>query len=68
MKESNIDLDRLTVNKALRVYAAASDVAAMERFLADWEGTVKLEWVTMLDLAKAYLNNGSKGKAREMLR
>ncbi|AEE75033.1 unnamed protein product [Arabidopsis thaliana] len=43
MKESNIDLDRLTVNKALRVYAAASDVAAMERFLADWEGTVKLD-------------------------
>ncbi|KAG7578565.1 Pentatricopeptide repeat [Arabidopsis thaliana x Arabidopsis arenosa] len=68
MKESNIKLDRDTVNNALRVYADVTHIATMEKFLAEWEGTTPLEWLTRLDMAKAYLRSGFKGKAREMLR
>lgn len=68
MKENNIELDSPTVNNALRVYAAVCDVATMDKFLADWNAITTLEWLTTLDMAKAYLRDGSKGKAREMLR
>ncbi|XP_019092183.1 PREDICTED: putative pentatricopeptide repeat-containing protein At1g28020 [Camelina sativa] len=68
MKENNTEIDSPTVNNTLRVYAAVSDVATMDKFLADWNETTTLEWLTTLDMAKAYLRDGSKGKARDMLR
>ncbi|CAH2054067.1 unnamed protein product [Thlaspi arvense] len=68
MKESNVRLDSLTVNSALRAYAAVSDIAAMEKFLADSKATPTIAWVTRIDMARAYLRDGSKEKAREMLR
>ncbi|KAJ0249467.1 Pentatricopeptide repeat-containing protein [Hirschfeldia incana] len=67
MKENNVAIDCLTVNTALRVYASVSDMLAMEKLLSVWEGTVKLHCLTSLDMAKAYLRNGNKVKAREML-
>ncbi|CAF2127126.1 unnamed protein product [Brassica napus] len=67
MKENNVQFDTLTVNIALRVYASVSDLLAMEKLLAHWEGTITLHCLTSLDMAKAYLRNGSKVKAREML-
>ncbi|KAF8098865.1 hypothetical protein N665_0257s0075 [Sinapis alba] len=67
MKENNVQFDCLTVNIALRVYASVSDLLAMEKLLAVWEGTIKLHCLTSLDMAKAYLRNGYKVKAREML-
>ncbi|KAG7576831.1 Pentatricopeptide repeat, partial [Arabidopsis thaliana x Arabidopsis arenosa] len=54
MKENNIELDSPTVNNALRVYAAVYDVATMDKFLADWNAITTLEWLTTLDMAKAY--------------
>ncbi|CAA7054150.1 unnamed protein product [Microthlaspi erraticum] len=68
MEESEIEFDSLTVNSALRVYAAVSDVATMEKFLADWEKNATLEWHTRLDMAKAYLREGILRDAKEMLR
>ncbi|CAA7054146.1 unnamed protein product [Microthlaspi erraticum] len=67
MKENNVRFDSLTVNNALRAYAAASDVAVMDKFLDDWGATATLQLQTTLDMAKAYLRSGSKGKSREML-
>ncbi|KAL1222144.1 putative pentatricopeptide repeat-containing protein [Cardamine amara subsp. amara] len=68
MKENNVEFDSLTVNNALRVYADVSDIATMEKFLDDWKGITTLEWLTTLDMEKAYVRDGSKGKAKEMLR
>ncbi|KAL1222145.1 putative pentatricopeptide repeat-containing protein [Cardamine amara subsp. amara] len=68
MKEINIELDSVTVNNSLRVYASESDVEGMDKFLDDWKETVTLELLTMLDMAKAYLRAGDKGKAKVMLR
>ncbi|XP_010418771.1 PREDICTED: putative pentatricopeptide repeat-containing protein At1g28020 [Camelina sativa] len=66
MKENNIELDSLTVNNALRVYAAVSDVATMDKFLADWNETTTLEWLTTLDMAKAYRLMRLYGEAGEI--
>ncbi|CAH8323312.1 unnamed protein product [Eruca vesicaria subsp. sativa] len=67
MKENNVQFDSLTVNTALQVYASVSDLLAMEKLLAVWGGNIKLHCLTLLDMAKAYLRNGFKEKAREML-
>ncbi|KAL1190558.1 putative pentatricopeptide repeat-containing protein [Cardamine amara subsp. amara] len=68
MKESNIELDSITVNNVLRVYADVSDVKTMEKFLADWEETTRRDGLTVLDMARAYLRTCSKEKARKFLR
>ncbi|CAH8323324.1 unnamed protein product [Eruca vesicaria subsp. sativa] len=67
MKDNNVKLDSLTVNNVLRVYAAESDVASMEKLLEDWEEVAVLQLRTYLDMAKAYLRVGNKREAREML-
>ncbi|KAL9828340.1 putative tetratricopeptide-like helical domain superfamily [Arabidopsis thaliana] len=54
MKENNVELDNVTVNNALRVYAAVSDVATMDKFLADRKEITRLDGLTMLAMAKAY--------------
>ncbi|XP_023641263.1 putative pentatricopeptide repeat-containing protein At1g28020 [Capsella rubella] len=54
MKENNVEFDSVTVNNALRAYADVSDVATMDKFLAEWSAITKLEWHTTLDMAKAY--------------
>ncbi|CDY71968.1 BnaCnng75350D, partial [Brassica napus] len=46
MKENNVQFDTLTVNIALRVYASVSDLLAMEKLLAHWEGTITLHCLT----------------------
>ncbi|VVB07872.1 unnamed protein product [Arabis nemorensis] len=68
MEENNVELDSFTVNKALRVYASVSDIEKMDKFRAGFEANANLELSTTLDMAKAYLGKGFKGKAREMLR
>ncbi|KAF8098864.1 hypothetical protein N665_0257s0074 [Sinapis alba] len=68
MKDNNVKLDSLTVNNVLRVYAAESDVASMEKFLEGSEEVAStLQLRTALDMAKAYLRVGSKREARGML-
>ncbi|KFK38508.1 hypothetical protein AALP_AA3G122000 [Arabis alpina] len=56
-KEKNFEVDSVTVNNALRVYDAVSEIPKM-----------KFPLRTRLDMAKSYLRIGVKGKAREMLR
>ncbi|KFK38507.1 hypothetical protein AALP_AA3G121900 [Arabis alpina] len=68
MNENNVELDSVTVNKVLRVYASVSDIEAMDKFLAGFEANATLELCTTLDMARAYLEKKLKGKAREMLR
>ncbi|AAG50982.1 hypothetical protein, 3' partial; 101251-102939, partial [Arabidopsis thaliana] len=58
MKENNVELDNVTVNNALRVYAAVSDVATMDKFLADRKEITRLDGLTMLAMAKAYVRDG----------
>ncbi|ESQ54372.1 hypothetical protein EUTSA_v10027393mg [Eutrema salsugineum] len=66
MEENNVEPNDLTANYALLVYAAVSDIKAMEKFLSSNEG-IKLEWRTCIDMAKAYLKSGSTEKALAML-
>ncbi|KAG2294927.1 hypothetical protein Bca52824_041596 [Brassica carinata] len=68
MKDNNVKLDSLTLNNVLRVYAAESDVASMEKLLeGSEEAASTLQLRTVLDMAKAYLRVGSKREARGML-
>ncbi|KAL0705415.1 hypothetical protein Bca4012_071840 [Brassica carinata] len=68
MEENNVAPDRLMVNKVLRIYAADSNVEAMETFMKKWSGEegIKLERETMAAVAKAYSKAGSIEKAIEM--
>ncbi|KAH0911352.1 hypothetical protein HID58_034673 [Brassica napus] len=68
MEENNVSPDSLIVNKVLRIYAADSNVEAMEKFMKKWSGEegIKLERETMAAVAKAYAKAGSMGKAIEM--
>ncbi|KAG7593139.1 Pentatricopeptide repeat [Arabidopsis thaliana x Arabidopsis arenosa] len=70
MKDNNVEADSITVNNVLKLYSAVCDMTAMEKFLNKWEGIhgIKLEWLTALDMAKAYLRARSRGKAVKMLR
>ncbi|CAL9216501.1 unnamed protein product, partial [Arabidopsis halleri] len=70
MKDNDVEADSITVNNVLKLYSAVCDVTAMEKFLNKWEGIhgIKLEWLTTLDMAKAYLRTRSSGKAVKMLR
>ncbi|CAH8253736.1 unnamed protein product [Arabidopsis lyrata] len=70
MKDNDVEADSITVNNVLKLYSAVCDVTAMEKFLNKWEGIngIKLEWLTTLDMAKAYLRARSNGKAIKMLR
>lgn len=70
MKDNDVEADSITVNNVLKLYSAVCDVTAMEKFLNKWEGIhgIKLEWLTTLDMAKAYLRAHSNGKAIKMLR
>ncbi|KAG7630837.1 Pentatricopeptide repeat [Arabidopsis suecica] len=66
MKENNVELDNVTVNNALRVYAAVSDVATMDKFLADRKEITRLDGLTMLAMAKAYELMSLYGEAGEI--
>ncbi|KAF8097792.1 hypothetical protein N665_0281s0054, partial [Sinapis alba] len=66
MEENNVKPDDLTANHALLVYAAVSDIKAMEKFLSSNQ-RLKLEWGTCIDMAKAYLKSGSTEKSLAML-
>lgn len=66
MEENNVEPDDLTSNYALLVYAAVTDIKAMEKFLSS-NPRIKLEWETCLDMAKAYLKTGSTEKSLAML-
>ena len=68
MEENNVAPDSLMVNKVLRIYAADSNVEAMETFRKKWSGEegIKLERETMAAVAKAYSKAGSIEKAIEM--
>ncbi|CAE5958685.1 unnamed protein product [Arabidopsis arenosa] len=70
MKDNDVEADSITVNNVLKLYSALCDVTAMEKFLNKWEGIhgIKLEWLTTLDMAKAYLRTRSSGNAIKMLR
>ncbi|KAG7598495.1 Pentatricopeptide repeat [Arabidopsis suecica] len=70
MKDNDVEADSITVNTVLKLYSALCDVTAMEKFLNKWEGIhgIKLEWLTTLDMAKAYLRTRSSGNAIKMLR
>ncbi|XP_019096359.1 PREDICTED: putative pentatricopeptide repeat-containing protein At1g28020 [Camelina sativa] len=68
MMENNVEFDNVTVNNALRVYAAVSDVETMDKFLADWSAITILDGLTVLDMAEAYLRVGLKEKAIKLLR
>ncbi|XP_019099593.1 PREDICTED: putative pentatricopeptide repeat-containing protein At1g28020 [Camelina sativa] len=68
MKDNNVEFDNVTVNNALRVYAVVSDVETMEKFVADWRAITILDGLTVLDMAKAYLRDGSKEKSIKLLR
>ncbi|XP_019092184.1 PREDICTED: putative pentatricopeptide repeat-containing protein At1g28020 [Camelina sativa] len=46
MKDNNVEFDNVTVNNALRVYAAVSDVETMDKFLADWSAITTLDGLT----------------------
>ncbi|ESQ56243.1 hypothetical protein EUTSA_v10027559mg, partial [Eutrema salsugineum] len=63
-EESSIKLNTLALNRALRVYADVSDIATMEEFLSGEATTTLLDWLTRLDMAKAYLKDGLKGLMR----
>ncbi|KAJ4916728.1 Tetratricopeptide repeat (TPR)-like superfamily protein [Raphanus sativus] len=62
MEENNVAPDSLMVNKVLRIYAAESNVEAMETFMKKWSGEegIKLGRETMAAVAKAYSKAGSK--------
>ncbi|WZZ16462.1 hypothetical protein YC2023_109551 [Brassica napus] len=68
MEENNVAPDSLMVNKVLRIYAADSNVEAMETFMKKWSGEegIKLERETMAAVAKAYSKAGSIEQAIEM--
>ncbi|KAG2269532.1 hypothetical protein Bca52824_064087 [Brassica carinata] len=68
MEENNVAPDSLMVNKVLRIYAAESNVEAMETFMKMWSGEegIKLKKETMVAVAKAYAKAGSTKKAIEM--
>ncbi|KAJ4913430.1 Tetratricopeptide repeat (TPR)-like superfamily protein [Raphanus sativus] len=66
MEDNNVEPDDLTANHALLVYAAVSDIKAMEKFLSSNQ-RIKLEWGTCIDMAKAYLKSGSTEKSLAML-
>ncbi|XP_019091060.1 PREDICTED: putative pentatricopeptide repeat-containing protein At1g28020 [Camelina sativa] len=70
MKGNDVEPDSVTVNNVLKLYSAVCDVTAMEKFLNKWEAIhgIKLEWLTTLDMAKAYVRARSSGKAVKMLR
>ncbi|KAL0705418.1 hypothetical protein Bca4012_071843 [Brassica carinata] len=63
--------DTVTVNHVLKLYAAVTDVTAMEKLLTAWKANFgnwrALEWLTTLDIAKACLKDGSTQKAIHML-
>ncbi|VVA97221.1 unnamed protein product [Arabis nemorensis] len=67
MEGNNVEIDSVTVNKVLRVYAFRDDVESIDNFRARFEATATLELSTTLDMAEAYLEKDLKEKAREML-
>ncbi|KAH0941165.1 hypothetical protein HID58_000802 [Brassica napus] len=66
MEDNNVKPDDLTANHALSVYAAVSNIKAMEKFLSSNQ-RIKLEWGTCIDMAKAYLKSGATEKSLAML-
>ncbi|ESQ34058.1 hypothetical protein EUTSA_v10009907mg, partial [Eutrema salsugineum] len=70
MKDNGVEADSVTVNQVLKIYSALSDVAEMEKFFNEWKFVhgFKLEWLTALDMAKAYLRDSSREKAIQKLR
>ncbi|CAA7015679.1 unnamed protein product [Microthlaspi erraticum] len=70
MQDNHVEADSVTVNHVLKLYLDLYDVTAMEKFLNEWKAVpgIKIEWLTALDMAKAYLRAGSREKAKKMLR
>lgn len=64
-----MEADSVTMNNVLKLYSAGSDMAAMEKFLNEWEAVreIRLEWLTTLEMAQAYLRAGSRENAMKML-
>ncbi|CAH2034120.1 unnamed protein product [Thlaspi arvense] len=70
MKANDVEADSVTVNQVLKLYSDLSDVEAMEKFLNEWETVrgIKLECLTTLNMAKAYLRASSRENAIKMMR